>query len=1452
MKFLSLLATLFVTTCLSVKGESIDTSRIIPLISRLNINVTQLDIDSLINYISSPSNSAFTDTAKTTVHNIFRKAANQKYILISLAKYRCPFFDIELATLSKNIIKSDGTLNRQLLDAIENSGGNLIYDILIRFCQYPLKDMTAVAFRSKRALWEYLFQKDMLNTFSSYMHYYAYNKNGKEELNHFPVNEMVINHLKELKDHESMFIEILPCLQYFLLSEDSRSIKDPQFFEFGLDTVKKYQFPSLFIGKRGDARFLINQNIFNVLKQHNSISSLAILADFLRCDDHVLREEAKKISFKKLANTQTLPLLFNATNDSIITKTVFKNQRHIAYDYSNIYLSISNYLATSRLLSFYDEDGFFNLDSSYSEVNYRKVPIVYQNVILNCMQDLKSRFKIDSLKFDTSIFYKTFTQFWKSLRYIKNYHINFFDFTLLYAALNNSLEMGIEKEGLTPETSDSIAQMVIGKEFDRKALMAYSLTKVKKYFTHGMPAIRFDNIDRIFDSLSISYSGSMFVKSKLSSSLLKDKVTSLHSPKVLRDVRVLERKYCFTDGMYLEKIQYKDEKNIINTINWYGTIPVNLLIPLLKNYHLFDFTNYSLSVSDWMNSSQAPDKYMQTLDFIRIDPVSACSYLFFSLNQQDLPDNELKELLILNSNRLPRNWEIENKILNSFPSAKPYYRDTLLAKRSFYPFLDFGGKYDAEKGFPGNIAEFAGNYVCRDSAEYNRLKKGYSQPFLQFLLLHINRRIDEYFLNYDINEVPENKPCKDGDVLCYAGIATNENHDRTWAINNTQDVLNHILRDEEYLHDWDITGYTLLPTTKIFMRQCLISADYKSFFATYELGDGRGRKYVNIEGEIPPLPEEFKIILKLYPGFLKDYNLDLAGALQNSSENFSTALFRYYNYRYGINSTCKLFNTAGYSSVKLWSIGLQPKGILFRSDEGRMICSEVTFINELFKYGESGDIENINIPSPDFIKAVNEQGSVAHKFVEDQAFQFANATLAALREHKKDFSISIGISNNTDDTNGSIFLQITAGSFSFKFSTSNDFSKMIIQAQDSHFYPLQATFNFEATDDKLMNDLQTGQKGIDVKTSVHPDLFPQDFPTIISTNSLPLSIDNQRGNLTIDINTGDESLVNNWMNMNPVIGPGPWANSDFNDHPENLQLLVTQAYSKFTQQELKSILKAIKEGYLPDPLVELIIKRRNQAIEDENISSGQWVRTKVLTTELIPPVAFRHEMTEDEYIKAFNSGDSENFNRLIKMKQTACNYKQVFEDGLPGLSLMYDKDFKYMMWTYQYKCLDGSLIEKHFLNKVFPSLTPLLVANPDGHVLEKLASLAVESFAGHPDENNPMRKTEYKKLDDAEHFERSLSKQLAEFAKTYKDSLQSVIKNYFDSFKQWQKENSKNSSIEYPYIPDPNVAPVLNLFVPPWEWHVRRMETVEKILTFQRKSSFFDAIKHDKIKIILN
>ena len=946
MKFFLFVITFTLSFNLSLRAAGIDTTRIYPLLAKVQKAPRKSEVDSLLMYMASPTNIRYADTIVKVFRPLFDSAQARPLLLAGLAKYRCLNFELQIGKLISGIIQPDGQVNNLLLIAIKKSGGNLCYDLLIRHCQDGIRSANAGVFESKKKIWKELFRRNMIGTLSAMIQYYAYDNIGQSEMARFPIHQLMNTFIDEIAGSPALFAEALPALQYFLLSGDSAFQRDPEVAYFGFEGQDKpYRFPSLFLGERGTARHAINTKIFEKLVAGKSVYSIAVAADFLRGDDADLRRRAANVDFAPITNTQTIPELFNLSNDSVITKAVFRDRKKLTHNYSNLYLYAPHYIRTRKLLGFTDNEGFFNADTSYSEVNHKKVRDLYRVSLAQTIRSVSERFEIKSLVFVDTV--KQFIRNARGLLPIRNYDDNFFDFSILFNGLINAVATAVRKEGFSKDIADSTASIIVGKEFDRKAILAFSLSQIRGKINLRQWDINFGSIDSIFKVICTRHSSEMRVNSEISPSLLQRPSSQLAVSKTIQQVKVLERKFCFSDAMYFEKVQYKDENNVIKVVDWYGTIPVSLLIPLMKELHILDFTKYSFAVTEW-TSQQSSMNFRQLIDYIRIDPISSCNYLFFSLNKSAVKDKDLEELIILNPYRMPTNWEMERVILRDFPSAKPYYRDTLLNKRPWFTKLDFGGKRSAESGFPSGIGNFLGNYVAKDTAEYSRHKSGYAQPLLQYLLTKIYRRYNEHILSYNINEVSETNPCHDVDIFCHAGIITNENKNRKWSIETGRSIVSDLQVAEQFMDAWNLAGYNLRPESKAFLRQCLISPDFKQYYSTYELGEGAGTKYVNIEGQLKDLPEELKVILTLYPNFLSDYNLDMAGALNNSMENFSTAISRHYNYRYGSFSTQRLFNTAGYGAIRFWAPRFVPKGIFFRSAEGKIIASELSFINLIF------------------------------------------------------------------------------------------------------------------------------------------------------------------------------------------------------------------------------------------------------------------------------------------------------------------------------------------------------------------------------------------------------------------------------------------------------------------------------------------------------------------------
>lgn len=523
-------------------------------------------------------------------------------------------------------------------------------------------------------------------------------------------------------------------------------------------------------------------------------------------------------------------------------------------------------------------------------------------------------------------------------------------------------------------------------------------------------------------------------------------------------MQVISRKYAFQEGLYYEKLRFRDQKDKTQTLEWYGTIPVSFLLPLLKTPNLLDYTDYSFAVQEFARETETLDFCRHTIDYIRLDPINALGYLFYGLSQPQTSWSDIREAIVLNPVRPYESSEFRNYLSTVLNRYVPFQPPTSVRAKPWYGTMRPEVQHLIDMGMPGGIGAFLGIHVCADSADFETQKNDYMQPLLGLLTYRSFRKINEVILDYNTNQVSETKACKSMDFLCELDLITVENKQRTENINQGRENIAKLSQLEDYLNAWDLSNFVIDQKAQVYVRQLLITPDYKRFFGTYEVRSGGQAKFVNLEGTLSELPEELRIVIEKEPGFVSRNYLDLSGSTTGAMNKISNAVYSAYNKDYGAFSFQNLLNQTGYSYIKPWALGFGPKAPLFWSEDGKILAAEQMFVNGLLNYSMAGQLVADDSPTSEFIESVRNFWNQATGFVEQQVRDNAAKILANVTQQNKDYSFAIGVVRD-DQGNTSFTLDVNVRSFSIRLTSSADLHNLQLSVAPSSAPLLAITFD---------------------------------------------------------------------------------------------------------------------------------------------------------------------------------------------------------------------------------------------------------------------------------------------------------------------------------------------------------------------------------------------------------
>ncbi len=891
-------------------------------------------------------------------------------------------------------------------------------------------------------------------------------------------------------------------------------------------------------------------------------------------------------------------------------------------------------------------------------------------------------------------------------------------------------------------------------------------------------------------------------------------------------------------------------------ITWTGVIPVFQLPVLLQYPRIYDLLDYSFASNDFAKIAGRLSFHKSLLNFIQLDPNTSLNYSMGYVTNEGGIWADFEEAIAAHAFRYYNEGPVELAVKNTFALRPVMLVDTVPLRLTMPDDLDPRWRTSLAFGMPGGIVSFMGQQVCSSDTQYERLKDGYLQPTLTLLLASSFRRLNEILRQHN-SGLSDKQDCDFFDFLCNLDIITNENRKKKEAIEGNDKNIASLRKLENFLNAWDLNNLTINADTKIFIRQMLLNPDLTKFAAIYQVSTGSQTKFVNLEGNLPALPAELKRIIKADPLFLRKFNLDLAGSTINEVQKLTTAVLSHNNLDYFSSTFHRLISESGYEYARPLGIGIRNRSLLFGSDIGSVYNTEITYLNELVSFGLGGDFTPDNTPTVAFVNAIKEYWRQAQQLIEANAAANGKAVIDRANEGKDDGGFMIGVTRD-DQGNTQIHLDISVRGFNVRLSSSPELKDLQLGLSKNNETPL-VTFNlsklFYKNDDKIntvpqnnqtLDETKVLQKAVDAPsfTAAAMGIHSPHFVNVSRSPASSAAVSGSTGPII------EYTLPQRWMNIHPLIGPGPWRGSEMSGERAWVGTLIILAESELTTKEIEILIKSANNGFFSDTLIKMLGKKADIAREKDKIASGDWIPTTTPESDIIPNDVNRNDKSVDEYISDFNVGSRKNFEETIKQKQLTCETKKVFDDGLPGLRLAYSKDYTHLMWTYEYRCVDGTSVKLYDVSKVFPGFVPLIKANPNSHVLEKLMGIVAEAPMKLGEPQNPLRRTELRKINEIEKVEKTAAFKEA-LSKGIKELLEGILTEHFDKFKDWLKDNSDNKNgIEKPFIPSPEATPIMNFLPSPYDLYLRKRNNLEETVNQCRNSDFGKGLAKGTVVII--
>jgi hypothetical protein len=544
---------------------------------------------------------------------------------------------------------------------------------------------------------------------------------------------------------------------------------------------------------------------------------------------------------------------------------------------------------------------------------------------------------------------------------------------------------------------------------------------------------------------------------------------------------------------------------------------------------------------------------------------------------------------------------------------------------------------------------------------------------------------------------------------------------------------------------------------------------------------------------------------------------------------------------------------------------LDPIPALARSYEGRMRMAEMSAMAEIFDFASGGKPPHPGPPVPSFVENLRNQWRALDALVNSRAQEQARPLVESIDQHLNQWSIGFQITvseeedgKKSQDASSSIWVGVTVTYGLVGFGIATTLSGTWLVSGSVHGVPLLAltlgsgTSGPGSVESGVPLDERRAQA--DAKLASVPSRLAATSAMFAPSRSLasaPIGAPGPKGGGPNPVST----ITIGWNAIPPFLGPGPWADSGFanGDRPWMAHLIFGAA-SKLSLEEQKAVMQAVQSGFIPQPLIDILIDRRNAAVEEVNIEKRLWFRT-----DAHPANQLLGDAPDEEYrdaqIRDFNRRASTSYLAALAEERARLKSTSVLVDGMPSVRLTYGNDYTLMLFQYDYQLVSGKVLTHLSMMRTPFYLIDAIRADPNGHVYEMFFTAAAGSLldAGNPaiGLNSILRRGEKSKFLDADKYSSELGQMIDSLGITIQDALTGPIMKYFDDLKAWMNAQPGGPAVQDPFVPDPQGTPMLNFFPSPYEWIMRRDEAVSEVITRQRVEGVGNQVRTGEVIIVL-
>jgi hypothetical protein len=426
------------------------------------------------------------------------------------------------------------------------------------------------------------------------------------------------------------------------------------------------------------------------------------------------------------------------------------------------------------------------------------------------------------------------------------------------AGLIQALTAVLERDEPAPHPEDAAfsARMIVGKEFERRSLVLYSILAACRRTGTEKPDLDLSRMDEDLDQLSMEISDPAIVHTEIVHLIHVDGgQSSTGAPSGARlpcpsaNIEILSRELSFEQGLYRERVRVGCDDGTTEEIDWLGAIPLPLAIALRRHPRILDFPGTSLMARELMAEALHAPPVLEDLDYVRRAPAQTIPYIASAIVRPDVPWQHVKDSI-----RLEAFFGRPDEFLGLAEKENTFVPLPPLPNRPPKPwvkFLNDDAKRLLDLGMPGGVGTFVMPHIAASEEEFGREQELIQLPVSNLLTYRVGRIAGQLMMEAAL-QLPDDKPCEFLNFPCHIGLLRNENTVKSRVIGQLNDMITTGLVTEDYLEAWDLTPLFQGPPQSLQLRQMTISPDLTRCFATYEIITSTGQvRYANVTGKLP-------------------------------------------------------------------------------------------------------------------------------------------------------------------------------------------------------------------------------------------------------------------------------------------------------------------------------------------------------------------------------------------------------------------------------------------------------------------------------------------------------------------------------------------------------------------------------------------------------------------------